>query len=594
MFYWPDSGKEIQDYVSQCISCQRNKSQNRHPYGLLQPLPIPSMPFDSISMDFIVNLPESKGYNCLLTVTDRLTKMVRLIPCRTDATANDIADVFIDQIVKLHGIPKEIISDRDTKFNSDFWKSLMKSFNVELKMSTTNHPQHDGQSERSNRNVITTLRSYVNEGNTNWIQQLPFIEIYLNNCEQTSSQFSPYYANYARHPNFNGLFNTRSGSQVPSIQKYIKSIQSNWETIKMNLIRAQSHQKNYADRNRRTHPFKVNDMVYLMAKHIKPMSGVNKLNPVSRGPFRITKQINEVTFELELPPTWRIHNSFHVSLLKPAKFNDDWKFPLRKSVKIPEAEVMSDGTIEHEVEKIVDRRWKRRRYEYRVRWKGFGAESDTWEPIGNLKNASRLVEEYEKESIVRRNRFEERMKLNNLQTKDINTSKRLRFPLIINPDRVSSSQRCEAKTRINQQCRNRTRRSTMCQPHLVKYRNLRITNSGLREAGLGLFTGNKPIKRNHIIAPYTGVESLVPISGNYVLELNRRRWINANRSIDTAGFANECRSNDKKAGLCSGNNSKFTHNTRTGAVNIVSTKPIPAKTEVFVPYGKGYWKMIGR
>ena len=156
MFYWPDSGKEIQDYVSQCISCQRNKSQNRHPYGLLQPLPIPSMPFDSISMDFIVNLPESKGYNCLLTVTDRLTKMVRLIPCRTDATANDIADVFIDQIVKLHGIPKEIISDRDTKFNSDFWKSLMKSFNVELKMSTTNHPQHDGQSERSNRNVITT------------------------------------------------------------------------------------------------------------------------------------------------------------------------------------------------------------------------------------------------------------------------------------------------------------------------------------------------------------------------------------------------------------------------------------------------------
>ena len=142
---------------------QRSKPSNQHPYGLLNPLPIPEHPWQSISMDFITNLPKSNENDCLLTVTDRFTKMNHLLPTETTASAKEIARLFIRHIVRIHGIPQSIVSDRDTKFCSNVWKAIMNSLNVQLKMSSTAHPETDGQSERTNRTVITMLRNYVNE-----------------------------------------------------------------------------------------------------------------------------------------------------------------------------------------------------------------------------------------------------------------------------------------------------------------------------------------------------------------------------------------------------------------------------------------------
>ena len=215
-FYWNNIFDDVNDYVRSCNNCQRNKPSNKLPHGLLEPLEIPDSRWQSVAMDFISGLPKSSGFDTILTVTDRLTKMVHLIPTTKVATARDIAKLFLRHVIRHHGIPQSIVSDRDVKFTSHFWNELMKMLNVKLKMSSTDHPQTDGQSERTNRTVIEILRSYVNERNTNWIEYLPIVKIAINNSKSISTGYTPYEANYGFHPNFSA-FNTNDNQPSQTI-----------------------------------------------------------------------------------------------------------------------------------------------------------------------------------------------------------------------------------------------------------------------------------------------------------------------------------------------------------------------------------------
>ena len=132
----------------------------------------------------------------------------------------------------------------------------------------------------------------------------------------------------------------------------------------------------------------------------------------------------------------------------------------------------------------------------------------------------------------------------------------------------------------------------MCQSHLIKCKNLRIGDSNIKEAGLGLFVGHKAISRNRIIAPYTGTKSKNPINGNYVLEVTKNKFINANRSTDVAGFANDCRAANRRNGECTGTNARYTFNHKNDTVNLVSTKRILPNAEVFVPYDMDFWRKV--
>ena len=133
--------KDIQDYINQCTSCQRNKPSHQYPHGLLQPLEVPDNRWQSVSIDFITGLPKSNGCDAIMTVTDRLTKMVHILPTSNNATAKDVARLFIRYVIRHHGIPRNIVSDRDTKFVSNFWRAITSTFNIQLKNEFIRSPR---------------------------------------------------------------------------------------------------------------------------------------------------------------------------------------------------------------------------------------------------------------------------------------------------------------------------------------------------------------------------------------------------------------------------------------------------------------------
>ena len=149
-FYWPNMEEVIKEYVRTCNTCQRNKSRRHARYGLLEPLEVPYAPWKSISVDFIVALLESEGKTQIMVVVDRFTKMAHFVALNTEATATDVANKFVSEIWKAHGLPEEIISDWDTKWTGEFWQGICKLLNIKRKLLTAFHPQTDGQTEKVN------------------------------------------------------------------------------------------------------------------------------------------------------------------------------------------------------------------------------------------------------------------------------------------------------------------------------------------------------------------------------------------------------------------------------------------------------------
>jgi hypothetical protein len=144
-YFWPGLKKEIDEYIARCMECQKVKAEHRHPAGLLQPLPIPEWKWDVVTMDFITGLPRtSKQHDSIMVVVDKITKAAHFIPLKTTHRAANVADIFLKEVARLHGIPKTIVSDRDPKFTSNFWRGLFKGFRMNLNFSTTYHPESDG------------------------------------------------------------------------------------------------------------------------------------------------------------------------------------------------------------------------------------------------------------------------------------------------------------------------------------------------------------------------------------------------------------------------------------------------------------------
>ena len=381
IFWWKGLRKDVSDFVSKCLVCQRVKFERQKSSGLLQPLPVPDWKWDSISMDFVVGLPRTqRGNDVIWVIVDRLTKVARFVPMKNTWGAKQLADAYVREIVRLHGVPRTIVSDRDPKFLSRFWEKLQEAFGSKLCLSTAFHPATDGQTERTIQTLEDLLRCCVLDFEGSWEDKLPMVEFAYNNSFQSSIRMAPYEALYGRKcrvPLCWDLMDRTIPEGPDVIQESIDAL----KIVQQNMRAAQSRQKSYADNRRKMLQFEVGDKVFLK---VSPTRGVQrfgvrgKLSPKFIGPFEILRRVGEVSYELALPPSLaKVHNVFHVSQLR--KYVHDPSHVLaHEPLLIEESLVYEERPI-----RILDTRVKELRNSriplVKVLWSNHGVEEATWE-----------------------------------------------------------------------------------------------------------------------------------------------------------------------------------------------------------------------
>jgi len=370
VYWWPRMRADIAQYIKSCESCQRNKAPTQSKYGLLHPLPVPSSPFESVSMDFITGLPKIGTHDSILVVVDRLSKYTMLFPCATTITAQQVATLYASQVVANHGWPKSVVSDRDKLFTSSFWQNLHSLWEVDLKMSTAYHPQTDGQTERMNRVLEETLRHFVSERQKNWSCLLPMAQFAINNSWKSSTNTTPFLLVHGRNP-YIPLYGSREMPGAdPDAVSFAESMESARVVAQKAMQSAQDRHRRYANRTRRLIRITPGSLVLLSTKHLKYSPGhARKLLPRFVGPYEVlstidkgTDPVETVALKLQLPAHWRIHDTFHVSLVKPFVAGETAAPPSADSV------FNGDDAPPFEIDSLEDHRKSGPHMEYWVRW----------------------------------------------------------------------------------------------------------------------------------------------------------------------------------------------------------------------------------
>uniref|UniRef100_A0A2N9I4D7 Reverse transcriptase n=1 Tax=Fagus sylvatica TaxID=28930 RepID=A0A2N9I4D7_FAGSY len=303
-FFWPKMKRDVERVCSRCVTCRQAKSRVL-PHGLYTPLPVPSAPWVDISMDFVLGLPRSrKGRDSIFVVVDRFSKMAHFISCHKTDDATHIADLFFREIVRLHGVPRSIVSDRDVKFLSYFWKVLWGKLGTKLLFSTTCHPQTDGQTEVVNRTLSTLLRTIIQKNLKNWEDCLPFIEFAYNRSVHSTTDFSPFEIVYGFNPLTPLDLLPLPVNERTSLdgQKKAEMVKKLHESVRQHIEKKNEQYANKANKGRRQVIFEPGDWVWVhMRKERFPARRRSKLHPRGDGPFQVLERINDNAYKLDLP-----------------------------------------------------------------------------------------------------------------------------------------------------------------------------------------------------------------------------------------------------------------------------------------------------
>jgi hypothetical protein len=379
--------------TKECPDCQRNKPKRHKPYGKLHPVEIPERPWETISWDFIVKLPKSRDpitgqdHDAILVIVDKLTKWGYFIACTEEISAEDVARIYVKEVFARHGAPNKIISDRDPRFVAAFWEVFLAEQGIRAATSTAYHPQTDGQTERLNQTLEQYLRHYVNHAQNNWVSLLPVAQFAYNATPQEGIQMSPFQANYGYEP--------RTSLSPRQAKKTSSTAKQRMETL-MNLHKdlyftaelVQKQMAKYYDLRRSEGPdLKEGDKVWLLHQNFTSRRPSKKLDHVRLGPFKIAAKISEVTYRLDLPAKMKIYPVQHIAMLEPAYGDAEPPVYEADTYRGQEEDEWQVSKITGH-EDIDDETW------YEVQWTGY--DETTWEPLENLKNAKRKVQEYRK------------------------------------------------------------------------------------------------------------------------------------------------------------------------------------------------------
>ncbi|KAK8665349.1 hypothetical protein V6N13_005519 [Hibiscus sabdariffa] len=363
-----------------CLTCQQVKAEHQHPSGLLQPIRIPEWKWDRITMDFVTGLPLTPSKkDSVWVVADRLTKSAHFIPVRTNYTVDKLAKLYISEIVRLHGVPLSIISDRDPKLTSRFWQALHDALGTNLNFSTAFHPQTDGQSERVIQILEDILRGCVIDFRGSWEEFLPLAEFAYNNSYQASIRMAPYKALYGRKCRTPICWTELYDRKILG-PELIQETENTVRLIRDRLKQAFDRQKSYADRRRKDIEFAVGDQVFLKVspwKKVLRFGRKGKLSPRFIGSYRILERVGTVAYRLELHPQLsRIHNVFHVSMLRQYRPDPS------HIIQVQDVELRPDLSYDEEPVQILDQDERilrnRRIPMVKVRWSNRSPSEATW------------------------------------------------------------------------------------------------------------------------------------------------------------------------------------------------------------------------
>lgn len=365
---------------------------NMKPQGLLHTLPIPQKPWDSIAMDFVGPFPISKQCDYLLVVICRLTSMVHLLPTTTTASSSDVANLYYREIVRLHGLPTSIVSDRDSKFTATFWRELHRLMGTRLLMSTAYHPQTDGSTERANRTVAQILRTLITSDQTDWIDHVPMTEFAINSAVSSTTGFAPFDLNYGSTPSLLQLPRDHVPTEFPGVTQFAERARLNVCAAHDAILVSRVAQTFHANKKRRPDVvYQIGELAYLSTENLRlPAGRARKLLPRFVGPYEIIgANPDKSVYELKLPAELtrrRIFPKFHASRLRPHVPNDDAIFPGREALAY--YDFGQDPESEWVVRDIESHRWTPAAgHEFYVRWE-FGDAS--WEDMPTCRDLAAL------------------------------------------------------------------------------------------------------------------------------------------------------------------------------------------------------------
>jgi len=402
-FYWRRMKTDILAFMSSCDVCQKTKFSNFNKFGFLIPNPIPLQPYQSVSMDFIVNLPWSNQFNAIFVVVDRLTKHASFIAMTTGLTAEEFGELYVKHVACHFSLPESIITNHDPRWTSDFWRGVTKYLKMKMSLSSSHHPQHDGQTEIINKHLAMMLRAYVSDDLSDWAIWLHILEFAYNNAMHSSTGTTPCFLLYGFHPRTPldflkpGRAGETSYSLAPEAVTFLEMLAMHRDSARRAIAIAQDKQAMQYNKSHHLVPNLKKGSQVLFNLHslewVDSKGTGAKLKQCWIGPFEVVQRINPKVYCLRMSDQYPGLPVFNIEHLKPYKESEEkWG----ECTSMRESRQIKPTSEEYNVEAIIGHRRKLHGMEWLIRWEGYGPQFNTWEPTACLKNAPLVLDEYKK------------------------------------------------------------------------------------------------------------------------------------------------------------------------------------------------------